>query len=539
MFAQWGLPHCAFFDKRKRGENAVNENQEKTTAEAVTLEKIQPASEFVLEMTDIEKQFPGVKALDHAKLRLRPGTVHALMGENGAGKSTLMKCLFGIYKQDGGEIRIDGQPVHFTGPKNAMENGVAMVHQELNQVLQRSVMENIWLGRFPKQYGLVSHKTMFEETKKVFDDLDIPVNPKTIIGKLSVSQRQMVEIAKAVSYNAKILVLDEPTSSLTQEEVEHLFVIINKLRAKGVAMVYISHKMEEILRISDEVTIMRDGQWIATEHASDLTTEKIIKLMVGRDLTERFPPKTNVPGDVVMEVKNLTGKYMPSCIDVSFNLHKGEILGVAGLVGSRRTELLETIFGIAHHEKGEILKDGKPIQNKTPKDAIANGFAMLTEERRATGIFGGMSILFNSVIANIKNYRKGFLLSNATMKTDTQWVIESMRVKTPSQKTHIRSLSGGNQQKVIIGRWLLTKPEILLLDEPTRGIDVGAKYEIYQLIINLANEGKSVIVVSSEMPELLGICDRIMVMSNGHLAGTLDIQDANQEEIMRLAAMYV
>ena len=539
MFAQWGLPHCAFFDKRKRGENAVNENQEKTTAEVVTLEKTQPASEFVLEMTDIEKQFPGVKALDHAKLRLRPGTVHALMGENGAGKSTLMKCLFGIYKQDGGEIRIDGQSVHFTGPKNAMENGVAMVHQELNQVLQRSVMENIWLGRFPKQGGLVSHKVMFEETKKVFDDLDIPVNPKTIIGKLSVSQRQMVEIAKAVSYNAKILVLDEPTSSLTQEEVEHLFVIINKLRAKGVAMVYISHKMEEILRISDEVTIMRDGQWIATEYASGLTTDKIIKLMVGRDLTERFPPKTNVPGDVVMEVKNLTGKYMPSCIDVSFNLHKGEILGVAGLVGSRRTELLETIFGIAHHDKGEILKDGKPIQNKTPKDAIANGFAMLTEERRATGIFGGMSILFNSVIANIKNYRKGILLSNATMKTDTQWVIESMRVKTPSQKTHIRSLSGGNQQKVIIGRWLLTKPEILLLDEPTRGIDVGAKYEIYQLIINLANEGKSVIVVSSEMPELLGICDRIMVMSNGHLAGTLDIKDANQEEIMRLAAMYV
>ncbi len=539
MFAQWGLPHCAFFDKRKRGENAVNENQEKTTAEVVTLEKTQPASEFVLEMTDIEKQFPGVKALDHAKLRLRPGTVHALMGENGAGKSTLMKCLFGIYKQDGGEIRIDGQSVHFTGPKNAMENGVAMVHQELNQVLQRSVMENIWLGRFPKQGGLVSHKVMFEETKKVFDDLDIPVNPKTIIGKLSVSQRQMVEIAKAVSYNAKILVLDEPTSSLTQEEVEHLFVIINKLRAKGVAMVYISHKMEEILRISDEVTIMRDGQWIATEHASGLTTDKIIKLMVGRDLTERFPPKTNVPGDVVMEVKNLTGKYMPSCIDVSFNLHRGEILGVAGLVGSRRTELLETIFGIAHHDKGEILKDGRPIQNKTPKDAIANGFAMLTEERRATGIFGGMSILFNSVIANIKNYRRGILLSNATMKTDTQWVIESMRVKTPSQKTHIRSLSGGNQQKVIIGRWLLTKPEILLLDEPTRGIDVGAKYEIYQLIINLANEGKSVIVVSSEMPELLGICDRIMVMSNGHLAGTLDIKDANQEEIMRLAAMYV
>lgn len=490
-------------------------------------------------MTGIEKQFPGVKALDGAMLKLRPGTVHALMGENGAGKSTLMKCLFGIYKQDGGSIKIDGEEVHFSGPKNAMENGVSMVHQELNQVLQRSVMENIWLGRFPKNKGLVSHKQMYEETKKVFDDLDIPVNPKTIIGKLSVSQRQMVEIAKAVSYNAKILVLDEPTSSLTQEEVEHLFDIINKLRAKGVAMVYISHKMEEILHISDEVTIMRDGQWVATEKAEDLTTDKIIKLMVGRDLTDRFPPKTNVPGEPLMEVKNLTGKYMPSCIDVSFELRKGEILGVAGLVGSRRTELLETIFGIANHETGEILKNGQPIQNKTPKDAIKNGFAMLTEERRATGIFGGMSILFNSVIANIKDYRKGLLLSDHKMKADTQWVIDSMKVKTPAQKTHIRTLSGGNQQKVIIGRWLLTKPDILLLDEPTRGIDVGAKYEIYQLIINLANEGKGVMVVSSEMPELLGICDRIMVMSNGHLAGILDIKDATQEEIMRLAALYV
>ncbi len=414
-----------------------------------------------------------------------------------------------------------------------------MVHQELNQVLKRSVMENIWLGRFPIKHGLISHKQMYDETKKVFDELDIPVNPKMIIGKLSVSQRQMVEIAKAVSYNAKILVLDEPTSSLTQEEVEHLFVIINKLRARGVAMVYISHKMEEILRISDEVTIMRDGKWIATEDAKDLTTDKIIQLMVGRELTDRFPPKTNVPGDVVLEVNHLTGKYMPSCIDVSFKLRKGEILGVAGLVGSRRTEILETIFGIAHHESGEIIKDGKKVNNRSSRDAIKNGFAMLTEERRATGIFGGMSINFNSVIANLKGYKKGFWLSSKKMKDDTQWVIDSMRVKTPTQKTHIKTLSGGNQQKVILGRWLLTKPDILLLDEPTRGIDVGAKYEIYQLIIDLANEGKSVIVVSSEMPELLGICDRIMVMSNGHLSGILDIEDATQEEIMRLAAQYV
>ena len=297
--------------------------------------------------------------------------------------------------------------------------------------------------------------------------------------------------------------------------------------------------MEEILAISDEVTIMRDGKWIATEDAKNLTTDKIIQLMVGRDLTERFPPKINQPGEVLLDVQNLTGKYMPTCIDVNFQLRKGEILGVAGLVGSRRTELLETIFGIAHKENGTLLMHGKEIQNKNAKEAIKNGFALLTEERRATGIFGGMSIRFNSVIANIKNYHKGPLLSDAKMKQDTDWVIKSMRVKTPSQKTHIRTLSGGNQQKVILGRWLLTKPEVLLLDEPTRGIDVGAKYEIYQLIIDLAKEDKGVIVVSSEMPELLGICDRIMVMSNGHLAGILDVKDATQEEIMRLAAKYV
>ncbi len=496
-------------------------------------------SEYVLEMIDIEKQFPGVKALDHAQLKLRPGTVHALMGENGAGKSTLMKCLFGVYKEDAGKILIDGKETHFAGPKNALDNGVAMVHQELNQVLKRSVMENIWLGRFPKKMGLVSHQQMYEKTKAVFKELDIPVDPKTIIGKLSVSQRQMVEIAKAVSYNAKIVVLDEPTSSLTEEEVEHLFKIMNKLRDNGVALVYISHKMEEILRISDEVTIMRDGKWVATEHARDLTTDKIIKLMVGRDLTNRFPPKTNVPGEVMLEVKKLTGKYMPSCIDVSFELRKGEILGIAGLVGSRRTELLETIFGISHRASGEVILNGKTVDNKDSRMAIKNGFALLTEERRATGIFPVMNISFNSIIANIKSYKKYVLLSGKDMTKDTGWVIDSMHVKTPSQRTQIRSLSGGNQQKVIFGRWLLTAPEVLLLDEPTRGIDVGTKYEIYQLIIDLANQGKGVIMVSSEMPELLGICNRIAVMSNGHLAGILDGETATQEDIMRLAAMYI
>ncbi|MGG7077089.1 galactose/methyl galactoside ABC transporter ATP-binding protein MglA [Clostridium sardiniense] len=494
---------------------------------------------YVLEMNNISKSFPGVKALDGVQLKVRPGTVHALMGENGAGKSTLMKCLFGVYIEDEGEILIEGEKCKFSNPKQAMENGVSMVHQELNQVLQRDVMDNIWLGRYPSNKGIISQKTMFEETKKIFDELDIDVNPKVKMAKLSVSQRQMVEIAKAASYNAKILVLDEPTSSLTQEEVNHLFKIINKLRDKGCGIIYISHKMEEILQISDDVTIMRDGKWIDTIPSKGLTTDKIIKLMVGRDLTNRFPPKTNKPGEMILEVKNLTGASSQSVKDVSFDLRKGEILGVAGLVGSKRTELLETIFGIESHSAGEIKLHGKSVNNKNSRTAIKNGFALLTEERRATGIFGGLDIKFNTMIANIDNYSKGGVLDNKKMVEDTKWVIDSMKVKTPSQKAQIKNLSGGNQQKVIIGRWLLTNPEVLLLDEPTRGIDVGAKYEIYQLIIDLANKEKGIIVVSSEMPELLGICDRILVMSNGRLAGIEDTNKLNQEKIMELAAKYI
>jgi len=500
---------------------------------------------YLLEMTEIEKSFPGVKALDKAQLLLRAGTVHALMGENGAGKSTLMKCLFGIYKKDAGTIKMEGTPVNFENPKNALDNGVAMVHQELNQVLRRSVMENVWLGRFPMKAGFIDHKKMYEDTKAVFKDLEIDVDPKTIIGDLSVSKRQMVEIAKAVSYDAKVLVLDEPTSSLTDEEVTHLFRIIERLCEKGVGIIYISHRMDEILKISHDVTIMRDGQWIATRPAKGLSTDEIIHLMVNRPMENRFPPKENEPGEILLECKGITGKYMPTCQDVSFELREGEIMGVAGLVGSRRTELLNTIFGTMTIESGEMKMRGKVIRNKNSQEATANGFALITEERRATGLFPEASILFNSVIANVTSYIKFGILSNRNMGKDTAWVIDSMKVKTPSQKTYIKYLSGGNQQKVIIGRWLLTKPDVLLLDEPTRGIDVGAKYEIYQLIIDLAKQGKGVMMVSSEMPELLGICDRIMVMSNGRLAGILergkdfgDIE-GEQETIMRLAAKYV
>ena len=497
----------------------------------------QPA---LLEMKNICKSFPGVKALDNVSLTVRPGTVHALMGENGAGKSTLMKCLFGIYSKDSGTITLEGKEVNFKSSKEAMENGVAMVHQELNQALTRTVTDNLWLGRYPKVGGImVSESIMRKRTKEIFDQLEVHVDPKAIMSTMPVSQRQMVEIAKAVSYNAKVIVFDEPTSSLTETEVEHLFRIINMLRDKGCGIIYISHKMEEILRISDDVTIMRDGQYVATRPASELTMEEIIRLMVGRELTNRFPPKDNVPGETILEVEHLAGKYT-RLKDASFQLRAGEILGIAGLDGSGRTEVLENLFGSMTKGGGTIRLHGKEIKNRNPRESIKNGFALLTEERRATGIFGIRDILDNTVISNLKNYLiGGICLSDKKMREDTEWAIQAMRIKTPSQKTQIRSLSGGNQQKVIIGRWLLTKPEVLLLDEPTRGIDVGAKYEIYELIINLAKEGKGVIMVSSEMPELLGVCDRILVMSGGQLAGEVDAKNTSQEEILTLAAKYV
>ena len=497
----------------------------------------QPA---LLEMKNICKSFPGVKALDNVSLTVRPGTVHALMGENGAGKSTLMKCLFGIYSKDSGTITLEGKEVNFKSSKEAMENGVAMVHQELNQALTRTVTDNLWLGRYPKVGGImVSESIMRKRTKEIFDELEVHVDPKAIMSTMPVSQRQMVEIAKAVSYNAKVIVFDEPTSSLTETEVEHLFRIINMLRDKGCGIIYISHKMEEILRISDEVTIMRDGQYVATRPASELTMEEIIRLMVGRELTNRFPPKDNVPGETILEVEHLAGKYT-RLKDASFQLRAGEILGIAGLDGSGRTEVLENLFGSMTKSGGTIRLHGKEIKNRNPRESIKNGFALLTEERRATGIFGIRSILDNTVISNLRHYLiGGICLSDKKMRQDTEWAIQAMRIKTPSQETQIRSLSGGNQQKVIIGRWLLTKPEVLLLDEPTRGIDVGAKYEIYELIINLAKEGKGVIMVSSEMPELLGVCDRILVMSGGQLAGEVDAKNTSQEEILTLAAKYV
>ena len=404
--------------------------------------------DVLLRMEGICKSFPGVKALDNVSLTVHRGTVHALMGENGAGKSTLMKCLFGIYAKDKGNIYLEGQEINFKSSKEALDNGVAMVHQELNQALKRNVMDNIWLGRYPKKGIAVDEKKMYKDTMAVFKELEINVDPYRIMSTMPVSQRQMVEIAKAVSYNSKVIVFDEPTSSLTEEEVEHLFKIINMLRDRGVGIIYISHKMAEIKRISDYITVMRDGQWVATRPAAELEMNEIIRLMVGRELTNQFPPKTNVPGDVYLRVEHLTGMYN-QLRDVNFFARRGEILGLAGLDSSGRTETLESIFGIRTRKEGIISLDDQPCFNRSAGESIKNGFALLTEERRATGIFGGLNIRENTVISSLKRHlRFGIYLSEKTQREDTQHYIDAMHTKTPSQETKIRALSGGNQQKV-------------------------------------------------------------------------------------------
>ena len=501
-------------------------------------------SEFLLEMRGVCKSFPGVKALDHAQLRLRPGTVHALMGENGAGKSTLMKCMFGIYKMDEGEILFHGEKVTIHDPMEALKMGIAMVHQELQPIPARTIGENIFLGRYPikKVLGLiptVDHKKMYEDTAALLKRVRMDFDPKAQLGSLSVSQMQSVEIAKAVSANCKVLILDEPTSSLTQNEVEALFRIVDDLKAEGVAIVYISHKMDEILRISDEVTIMRDGQYIGTWEAKELTTDMIISRMVGRELTNLYPKRENVPGEVVFSVENFTSINAKSFRNVSFELRKGEILGVGGLVGAQRTELMEGIFGTRSHTTGKITFHGKELKINRPKDAIDQGVAMLTEDRRQSGIMGVLSIADNISIASLKKYVDGgIMLNSKKIEQLVQDNVQKMNIKTPSSKTLIQSLSGGNQQKVLIGRWLANDPEVLILDEPTRGIDVGAKYEIYCIIAELAKQGKSIIMISSEMGELIGMSDRIMVMCDGKVTGFIDSQDATQESVMSLATQF-
>jgi len=501
-------------------------------------------SNFLLEMNGISKEFPGVKALDDVTLKVRRGTVHALMGENGAGKSTLMKCLFGIYKQDTGEIILEGQKLEINNSKDALNYGISMIHQELHPVPHRNIMENVWLGRFPTKgigpFQFIDHAKMYTDTGLLFKQLDIDLDPQALVKTLSVSKIQSIEIAKAVSFNSKIIVMDEPTSSLTGTEVEQLFKIIRDLRNRGVSIIYISHKMEEILQISDEVTIMRDGKYIGTWNASELTTNLIISKMVGRDLTHRFPERSHIPGEVVLRVENLTSINPRSFKNITFDLRRGEVLGVGGLVGAQRTELIEAIFGLRAMAAGKFIIKGQEVSIKSPSDAKKHKIALLTEERRVTGIFPVLPITENTAIANLGAYQTSyFLLDEQKMKVDALKSAEKLRVKMPSVNELIKNLSGGNQQKVLIGRWLLTDPDILLLDEPTRGIDVGAKFEIYTIILELAKQGKSIIMISSEMPELLGMSDRIMVMCEGRLTGILDQGNATEQEIMRHATLYM
>lgn len=497
-------------------------------------------SQYILEMIDIVKRFPGVVALDHANLKVRPGTVHALMGENGAGKSTLMKCLFGLYHPDEGEILYNGKSIKdIPNTKTALAMGISMIHQELHPIRFRSIMENVWIGRFPKKFGFVDHQAMYNDTKELFTKLGLDVDPAELAGKVSASKLQLVEIARAISYDAKIIIMDEPTSSLTENEVEYLFKIINRLRDEGRSIIYISHKMEEILQISDDVTIMRDGKYVGTYAAKDIDQDFIIKKMVGRDMSNRFPIREGKPSDdVVLEVKDFTAAAKRSFVDVNFQLHRGEILGIGGLVGAQRTELVETIFGLRGLARGKIYKNGQEITIKSVRDAKKNGIALLTEERRQNGIFGILSILDNTVIAAQQKFAKMGVLDNTQREPAAEASCKELKVKTPNLDTPIKNLSGGNQQKVLIARWLLTNSDIIIFDEPTRGIDVGAKYEIYTLMLDQIKHGKSIIMISSEMPELMGMSDRIMVMCEGHVTGFVDKEHFDQVEIMRLASSF-
>jgi len=494
----------------------------------------------LLEMKNVTKGFPGVKAIDKVNFSIRLGEVHALMGENGAGKSTLMKCLFGIYRMDEGEILLNGVKVNLSNPAQALNAGIAMVQQELEQVPHQSVMNNIWLGRYPTKGIFVKDKKIYSDTLDIIKDLNLAIDPKAKVSSLSVSTRQMVDIVKAVTYNAKVIVMDEPTSSLTKVETESLFRIIKRLKENGCGIIYISHKIDEVLEISDRVTVLRDGKWVATEETKDLNADTIVKLMVNRELDNRFPEKATNWGDVNLKVENLSTFYPPLLSDISFEVHKGEILGIGGLVGSGRTELLETIFGLRRKAGGNIYINGKELTLKPGKTAIDRGIVLLTEERRETGIFPLLDIRWNTVSSSIKrNTHKIGLVSAKKVRENTQWAIEAMNVKTVSMRTLISNLSGGNQQKVLLGRCLLREPDIMLFDEPTRGIDVGAKYEIYQLMLDLAAKGKTILFVSSEMPELIGVSDRILVMSNGKSAGIVDAKTATQEQILQMATKYL
>ena len=498
------------------------------------------SGEFILEMKNIVKTFPGVQALRGVDLKVRPGEIHALMGENGAGKSTLVKCIAGIYHPTSGEIVFDGKTMGTYGPADALKMGISMIHQELSPVLYRSIMENIWLGREPlKKIGLVDHKKMYEMTQKALEEIDLDSDPKTLMSAFTVAKMQMIEIAKAVSYNSKLIIMDEPTSALAEKEINQLFKIMRKLAMQGKSIIFISHKLDEIYKIADLITVYRDGMYIGTEKTSELKLDKLIKMMVGRDVSELFPKIPCPIGEVKLEVKNFSNrKYFR---DITFDLKKGEILGIAGLIGAGRTEVIESIFGMRPKLNGEVFIDGKKIDIKRPSDAIKAGMAWLTEDRRGSGLFPMLTVKLNMVIASIAQFLSKFgLINEKIMNGRCNEFVAKIQVKTHSLEQKAENLSGGNQQKVLVARWLMTNPDILFLDEPTRGIDVGTKSEIHRLITQLAGEGKSIVMISSELPEVMGMSDRIMVLHQGKVTGILENRkDLTQEELMAYATNTV
>ena len=497
--------------------------------------KVKPNAPYLLEVDNVRKEFPGVIALDDVTFRVRPGTVHALMGENGAGKSTLMKIIAGVYQPDSGEIRLKGNRIRIETPLDALEAGIAMIHQELNLMPYMTVAENIWIRREPLRFGFVDHRELNRRTRELFARLAIDIDPASEVRDHSVATRQIIEIAKAVSYESDILIMDEPTSALTDREVDHLFRIIGDLKAQGKGIVYITHKMNELFTIADDVSVFRDGRYIATHAAKDLTRDQVIQMMVGREITQLFPKETVPIGEVVLSVENLCleGVFR----DVSFDVRAGEILGIAGLVGSGRTNVAETIFGVTPATSGTIRLRGTPINVTSPQGGMRAGMALLTEDRKDTGCFLSLSVRENMQMALLTDkFVKGGFVQQGKVDQLCNGMKDAMRVKTPHMDERIENLSGGNQQKVLIGRWLLTKPQILILDEPTRGIDVGAKAEIHRLITRLAADGVAVIMISSEMPEILGMSDRVVVMHEGRVTGILDRAEADQVSIMQLAA---
>jgi len=491
--------------------------------------------ECLLEVTGVTKRFPGVTALDNVRLSVHRGEVLALMGENGAGKSTLMKIIAGIHQPDSGELRLRGEPLVMDNPLAAQLAGIAMIHQELNLMPHMSIAENIWIGREPlTPWHLVDHGAMHRATAQLLERLRISLSPDDLVGELSIAARQMVEIAKAVSYDSDILIMDEPTSAITEKEVAHLFSIIQDLKAQGKAIVYITHKMDEVFAIADQVAVFRDGCFIGQYPAHSLDGDQLITLMVGRELTQLFPQRTQPLGPVRLAAQNLglAGVFE----GVSFELHAGEVLGIAGLMGAGRTNIAETLFGITPATQGEIFVDGKAVRMSDPGQAIHLGLALLTEDRKLTGLFPCLSVLENMQVAVLPHHVGHGFVHEKTLGLLCEDMCKRLRVKTPSLDQCIDSLSGGNQQKALLARWLMTNPRVLILDEPTRGVDVGAKAEIYRLIAQLADEGLAVIMISSELPEVLGMSDRVLVMHEGHMTGILDRADATQERIMHLAS---